>query len=69
MSNRLKKKSVIIIYIPSSIKKPVFIKKEGMPQSVYLRAGSNTRKATLEYIEELMRENKRMYFDEESIAV
>lgn len=59
--------SVIIIDIPSSIKKPVFIKNEGIPQGVYLRAGSNTRKATPEYIDELMRENKRMSFDEEAM--
>lgn len=62
-------KSVIIIHIPSSIKKPVFIKKEGMPHGVYLRAGSSTRKATPEYIEELMRENKRICFDEEAVQV
>lgn len=59
--------SVIIIEIPSSIKKPVFIKSEGMPKGVYLRAGSSTRKANQECIEELMRENKRIYFDEEPI--
>ena len=59
--------SVIIIEVPYAIKKPVFIKSEGMPGGVYLRAGSNTRKATQEYIEELMRENKRISFDEELI--
>jgi ATP-dependent DNA helicase RecG len=59
--------SVLIIEVPSSIKKPVFIKSEGTPNGIYLRAGSNTRKASQEYVEELMRENKRMYFDEEII--
>lgn len=59
--------SVIIVEVPSSIKKPVFIKSEGMPQGVYLRAGSNTRKANADYVEELMRENKRVYFDEEAV--
>lgn len=62
-------KSVIIIEVPYSIKKPVFIKSEGMPQGAYLRAGSNTRKANPEYIEELLRENKRIFFDEESVHV
>ncbi len=62
-------KSVIIIDISSSNKKPVFIKKEGIPQGVYLRAGSSTRKATQDYVEELMRENKRIYFDEEAVQV
>ncbi|MDO8953886.1 MAG: ATP-binding protein [Gammaproteobacteria bacterium] len=59
--------SVIIIEVPSSIKKPVFIKGEGMPKGVYLRAGSNTRRANSEYITELMRENQRTYFDEEAV--
>lgn len=61
--------NIMIIEISSSIKKPVFIKSEGIPQGVYLRAGSSTRKATSDYIEELMRENKRVYFDEEPIHV
>lgn len=60
-------KSVMIIEIASSNKKPVCIKKDGIPGGVYLRAGSSTRKATSEYIEELMRENQRMNFDEEPI--
>jgi len=59
--------SVIIIEVPYGIKKPVSIKSEGIPQGVYLRAGSNTRKANQEYIEELMRENKRTSFDEEPV--
>lgn len=59
--------SVMIIDIPNSMKKPVFIKKEGIPNGIYLRAGSNTRKATPEYVEELMRENKRIHFDEELV--
>lgn len=59
--------SVIIIDVPFSIKKPVFIKNEGTPKGIYLRAGSNTRRANPEHIEELMRENKRTHFDEEPI--
>src|SRR3990167_5754725 len=50
--------SVMIIEIPYGTKKPVFIKSEGIPGGVYLRAGSNTKKANREYIEELTRENK-----------
>lgn len=61
------KHSVIIIKIPQSLKKPCFNKKEGIPKGVYLRVGSNTRQATEEYIEELMRESKRAFYDEESI--
>lgn len=59
--------SVMIIDVPFSIKKPVFIKSEGSPKGIYLRAGSNTRRASAEYIEELMRENKRTHFDEEAV--
>lgn len=47
--------NVIIIEIPYGIKKPVFVKQEGMPDGIYLRAGSSTRRATQEYIDELMR--------------
>lgn len=59
--------SVIIIEIPASMKKPVFVKKEGIPNGVYLRAGSSTRRASSEYLEELERENKRLSYDEEVI--
>jgi ATP-dependent DNA helicase RecG len=59
--------SVMIIDVPFGIKKPVFIKNEGSSKGVYLRAGSNTRKANPEYIEELMRKNKRTHFDEEAV--
>lgn len=64
---RFNDESVMIIEIPFSFRKPVFIKKDGIPDGVYLRAGPNTRKANQDYIEELMRENKRMVFDEETI--
>lgn len=64
---RFGEKSVIIIEISHGTKKPVFIKSEALPNGVYLRAGSNTRRANQEYIEELMRENKRVNFDEEAI--
>ncbi len=59
--------SVIIIEIPQSIKKPCFNRKEGIPRGVYLRVGSSTGRATEEYIEELMRESKRISYDEEPI--
>lgn len=61
--------NVLIIEIPPVLKKPVFIKKDGMPKGVYLRAGSNTRRANEEHIEELMRDNKRTSYDEEAIQV
>lgn len=60
-------KSVIIIDVPSSIKKPVYVTAQGLPDGIYLRAGSNTRKSNQEHLEELIRENKRIHFDEETI--
>ncbi len=59
--------NVIIIEVPHSIKKPVYIKNEGLSNGVYLRAGPNTRKATQDYIDELIRESRRMHHDEEIV--
>jgi len=60
-------KNVIIIDVPMVLKKPVYIKKEGEQKGVYLRAGSSTRRANEDYIEELKRDNKRTTYDEEII--
>lgn len=62
-------KGVMVIEIANSHKKPVFIKKEGMPKGVYLRAGSSTRRANPDYIEELLRENQRIYLDEKALHI
>ncbi|MCH9612391.1 MAG: hypothetical protein S4CHLAM102_08810 [Chlamydiia bacterium] len=59
--------SVLIIQIGPSQTKPCFNLREGLPKGVYLRVGSNTRRATQEYIEELMRESKRVSYDEELV--
>ena len=61
--------NVIIIDMSSVLKKPAYIKKEGITKGVYLRAGSSTRRANEEYIEELKRDNKRITYDEETIHV
>jgi predicted HTH transcriptional regulator len=45
-------KNIMIIDIPNSIKK------EGIPNGIYLRAGSSTHRATSEHVEELMRDYK-----------
>lgn len=58
---------LLIIEIPQSYKKPVFIKAEGSQEGVYIRVGSNTRKADKNQIEELMRETTRMTYDEEMV--
>ncbi|WP_194848242.1 RNA-binding domain-containing protein [Candidatus Neptunochlamydia vexilliferae] len=59
--------SVLVIEIPTSPKKPYFLKSDGMPKGVYIRVGSSTRRATEDYIEELVREGKRLTYDEEIV--
>ncbi len=58
---------VLVIEIPPSLKKPCFLRSEGLPKGVYIRIGSSTRRANDEYIEELMRENRRLSYDEQAI--
>jgi ATP-dependent DNA helicase RecG len=64
---RIGDKSILIIQIPPSPKKPYFLKSDGFPKGVYVRVGSNTRRANQEYIEDLVREGNRLNFDEELI--
>lgn len=59
--------SVFIIKVPPTIKKPYFLKSEGIPKGIYMRVGSSTRRANQEHVEDLIREGKRISFDEESI--
>jgi len=58
---------ILTIKIPTSPKKPYFLKSEGIPKGVYLRVGSSTRMASKEYVEDLIREGQRISFDEEPI--
>ena len=60
---------VIVIEIPPVLKKPCCHKNKGIPKGVYFRIGTSTRPASEEQIEELMRENQRYTFDEESIPI
>lgn len=60
-------KSIIIIQVAPSSKKPCFIKSKGIPEGVFVRVGSSTRKANDHTLEDLYRENKRINFDEELI--
>lgn len=57
--------SILVIEIAHANKKPCFVTKEGPTKGVYIRVGSSTRKANKDYIEELLRENRRSYYDEE----
>jgi len=59
--------SVLIIEIPMSPRKPYFIKSMGVQNGTYIRVGSSTRKASQEYIEDLVREAQRIHYDEEIV--
>jgi len=61
--------SVLVIEVPLSSKRPCFVKKEGMPKGVYLRVGASTRRAQEQHVEELLREVKHQYYDEEPTQV
>ncbi|MGZ3773678.1 MAG: RNA-binding domain-containing protein [Pseudobdellovibrionaceae bacterium] len=58
--------NVIYIKIYPGLKPPYFVKSEGTIKGVYLRVGSNTRRASQEYIDELLRAQKKITFDEQS---
>ena len=62
-------KDVLIVKIWPGSRKPYLIKSEGMPKGVYIRVGSSTRRATPEIIQDLLRENKHVSFDEENSGV
>lgn len=64
---RFEDKAVLIIEIPPALKRPCFLQNKGIPKGVYIRIGSSTRMASNEYIEELMRENQRISFDEQTM--
>jgi len=57
--------AVMVIDVPPSARKPVCVKKEGVPKGVYLRVGSSNRRAEEEHLHELVREGQRHYYDEE----
>ena len=59
--------SILIIDIPAGLRKPYFIKSEGMRKGTYIRVGSSTRKASEEYITDLSREASRINYDEEPV--
>ena len=58
--------AVAIIEVPFSAKRPVYVKKEGMPKGVYIRVGSSNRRAQEEHMQDLIREGKHDYYDEEA---
>ena len=59
--------SVIVINIAPTNRKPCFIKSSGIPNGVYCRVGAHTRKGTPDYVEELMREARHIYYDNEAV--
>ena len=64
---RIADKIVLIIEIPPSFKKPCFLLSEGSIKGVYIRIGSSTRRTDEEHIAELMRANRSLSYDEETI--
>jgi len=62
-------RSVLLIEVPLSTKRPCFVKQDGIPKGVYLRVGASTRRAQQQHVEELVREGKHLYFDEEPTKV
>lgn len=58
-------KTVLIVEVPLSARKPVYVKQEGMPKGVYIRVGASNRRAQETHVEDLIREGKRDYYDEE----
>jgi ATP-dependent DNA helicase RecG len=58
---------VMVIEIPPALKKPCFLRRDGLPKGVYIRIGSSTRQASDEIIEGLMRDNLRISYDESAI--
>ncbi len=63
----MNEKSVIVIKIAPSNKKPCFVKSSGIPSGVYCRVGPHTRKATDDHIDELMKEARHLYYDNDFI--
>lgn len=64
---RFAEEIVLVIEIPPSLKKPCFLRSKGIPKGIFIRVGSSTRSTSEEYVEELMRENKRVTYDEEIV--
>ena len=61
-------KTIVIIQIYPGNRPPYYVKNERhrSHQGVYLRVGSTTRQADEEYIKDLYRQQRNIYFDEES---
>lgn len=59
-------KQILIIKIWPGAKKPYFLKKDGTPKGIYVRIGTSTRRASEEAVEELIREQRHVPFDEDS---
>ncbi len=62
-------KQMIIIKIYPGTIKPYFLKQEGIPNGVFIRVGTSTRKANDEIVEDLSREQRRITYDEESSGI
>ena len=62
-SVRSQGKILLIVHFYPSNQKPHYIKSDGKIDGTYVRVGSSNRKATIEIIEELERQKRRIGFD------
>ncbi len=62
-SVRNQEKILLIVHFYPSNQKPHYIQSDGKINGTYVRVGSSNRKATLEIIEELERQKRRISFD------
>ena len=56
-------KSLLVVEIYPGAQKPYGIKKPGRPNEVYIRVGASNRKASVETIEALERQRRKVSFD------
>lgn len=62
-SVRIEAKTVLVVHFYPSNNKPHYIKKDGKHKGTFVRVGSSNRLATLEIIEDLERQKRRISFD------
>jgi ATP-dependent DNA helicase RecG len=60
--------TVVEIEVYPGTRKPYFIKSEGIPKGVFVRAGSHTKRASEEQLEELTQASRGIAFDSQPVA-
>ncbi len=62
-------KVLLEVDVVRGAKKPYFLKSEGTPKGVYVRVGAHNKRASSELLEDLFREGRRGYWDEEMVRM